>query len=116
MTRLRDWASAASERRHDREWVRYGRLTSIARGRFGEPPLPNIAAGESKGRRAVVSRCFGRPAFGSAPARQTARRAPGFGWQADRLPYNLHMQRSDGRAPNQLRPVAFELNIAPYAS
>ena len=26
------------------------------------------------------------------------------------------MQRSDGRAPNQLRPVAFELNIAPHAS
>src|SRR6266700_1045625 len=26
------------------------------------------------------------------------------------------MQRSDGRAPDQVRPVSFELNIAPYAS
>ena len=26
------------------------------------------------------------------------------------------MQRSDGRAPNQLRPVAFELDVAPHAT
>jgi ribonuclease PH len=26
------------------------------------------------------------------------------------------MQRSDGRAPDQIRPIAFELNIAPHAS
>ena len=26
------------------------------------------------------------------------------------------MQRSDGRAPNEIRPVAFELNIAPHAT
>lgn len=28
---------------------------------------------------------------------------------------NPPMQRSDGRAPDQIRPVSFELNIAPYA-
>ncbi len=39
-----------------------------------------------------------------------------FSWQTERLPYNLHMQRSDGRAPNQLRPLAFELDIAPHAT
>jgi len=26
------------------------------------------------------------------------------------------MNRSDGRLPDQIRPVSFELNIAPYAS
>src|SRR6202051_4388131 len=26
------------------------------------------------------------------------------------------MQRSDGRAPEQIRPISFELNIAPHAS
>ena len=26
------------------------------------------------------------------------------------------MQRSDGRAPDQIRPITFELNIAPHAS
>ena len=26
------------------------------------------------------------------------------------------MQRNDGRAPDQIRPVHFELNIAPHAS
>ena len=26
------------------------------------------------------------------------------------------MQRSDGRAPDQVRPVSFELNIAPHAT
>jgi ribonuclease PH len=41
---------------------------------------------------------------------------PPFGWQAMRLPYNCRMQRSDGRAPNQIRPINFDLNIAPHAS
>jgi ribonuclease PH len=33
-----------------------------------------------------------------------------------RLPYNCRMQRSDGRALDQIRSVNFELNIAPHAS
>ena len=33
-----------------------------------------------------------------------------------RLPYNSGMQRIDGRAPDQLRPLNFELNIAPHAT
>jgi ribonuclease PH len=33
-----------------------------------------------------------------------------------RLPYNSGMQRSDGRPPDQIRPVNFELNIAPHAT
>lgn len=40
-----------------------------------------------------------------------------FGWQAERLPYNSSMQqRSDSRAFDQIRPINFELNIAPHAS
>jgi ribonuclease PH len=39
-----------------------------------------------------------------------------FGWQAERLPYNCKMQRTDGRAPDRVRDVSFELNIAPHAS
>src|SRR4030095_11081793 len=35
---------------------------------------------------------------------------------AKRLPYNSGMQRSDGRPPDQIRPVNFELNIAPHAT
>src|SRR5207249_11201786 len=38
-----------------------------------------------------------------------------FDWQAER-PYNCRMQRSDGRAPDQIRPINFELNIAPHAT
>jgi ribonuclease PH len=41
---------------------------------------------------------------------------PCFDWQAKRLPYNSGMQRSDSRAPDQLRAVKFELNIAPHAT
>jgi ribonuclease PH len=37
-------------------------------------------------------------------------------WQAERLPYSSFMQRSDGRAPDQIRAVSFELNIAPHAT
>jgi ribonuclease PH len=33
-----------------------------------------------------------------------------------RLPYNSGMQRSDGRPPDQIRPVNCELNIAPHAT
>jgi ribonuclease PH len=33
-----------------------------------------------------------------------------------RLPYNCRMQRTDGRAPDQIRPISFELGIAPNAS
>src|SRR6476660_155067 len=33
-----------------------------------------------------------------------------------RLPYNCRMQRTDGRAPDQIRPSAFDLDIAPNAS
>lgn len=32
------------------------------------------------------------------------------------LPYNCKMPRPDGRAPDQIRPVSFELGIAPNAS
>jgi ribonuclease PH len=39
-----------------------------------------------------------------------------FGWQPSSLSYNARMQRSDGRAPDQIRPVNFELNIAPHAT
>jgi ribonuclease PH len=39
-----------------------------------------------------------------------------FGWQAERLPYNWRMQRTDGRAPDEIRPVSFELGIAPNAT
>jgi hypothetical protein len=39
-----------------------------------------------------------------------------FGWQAERLPYNCRMQRADGREADQIRPVSFELGIAPNAS
>ena len=41
---------------------------------------------------------------------------PCFDWQAERLPYSCRMQRSDGRAPDQIRPATFELGIAPHAS
>jgi len=41
---------------------------------------------------------------------------PRFGWQAERLPYSCEMQRSDGRALDQVRSVSFELNIAPHAT
>src|SRR6476620_901393 len=33
-----------------------------------------------------------------------------------RLPYNCRMQRTDGRAPDQIRPISFDLDIAPNAS
>ncbi len=33
-----------------------------------------------------------------------------------RLSYNSEMQRIDGRASNQIRPLNFELNIAPHAT
>ena len=33
-----------------------------------------------------------------------------------RLPYNCPMQRTDGRAPDQIRPISFELGIAPNAT
>jgi ribonuclease PH len=33
-----------------------------------------------------------------------------------RLPYNCRMQRADGRGADQIRPVSFELGIAPNAS
>src|SRR6476660_7941734 len=33
-----------------------------------------------------------------------------------RLPYNCRMQRTDGRAPDQIRPISFYLDIAPNAS
>jgi ribonuclease PH len=39
-----------------------------------------------------------------------------FSWQAERLPYISWMQRSDGRAPDQIRSINFDLNIAPHAS
>jgi ribonuclease PH len=39
-----------------------------------------------------------------------------FDWQAEWPPYNERMQRSDGREPDQLRPVTFELNVAPHAA
>jgi ribonuclease PH len=46
-----------------------------------------------------------------------SRALPGsFGWQANRLPYNCMMQRADGREADQIRPVSFELGIAPNAS
>jgi ribonuclease PH len=37
-------------------------------------------------------------------------------WQTECLPYNCRMQRTDGRALDQVRAISFELNIAPYAS
>jgi ribonuclease PH len=33
-----------------------------------------------------------------------------------RLPYNCRMQRTDGRAADQIRPISFELGIAPNAT
>src|SRR3954452_19383888 len=33
-----------------------------------------------------------------------------------RLPYNWRMQSTDGRAPGQIRPISFEIGIAPNAS
>jgi ribonuclease PH len=54
-----------------------------------------------------------RPKFQGA---DSADALPPFGWQAERLPYNCKMQRTDGRAPDRVRDVSFELNIAPHAS
>jgi len=48
--------------------------------------------------------------------RRQRRHLPRFGWQAERLPYNCRMQRTDGRSADQVRDVSFELNIAPHAS
>ena len=48
--------------------------------------------------------------------RDRAAPLPPFGWQAERLPYSCEMQRSDGRALDQVRSVSFELNIAPHAT
>src|SRR5260370_11244884 len=52
----------------------------------------------------------------SLDSRRLNTRVRCFSWQAERLPYNSGMQRSDGRAPDQVRDVSFELNIAPHAS
>jgi ribonuclease PH len=46
--------------------------------------------------------------------KRSARRC--FGWQVERLPYNCPMQRLDGRAADQIRPISFELGIAPNAT
>jgi ribonuclease PH len=39
-----------------------------------------------------------------------------FHWQSRSSPYNEPMQRSDGRASDQIRPVNFDLNVAPHAA
>src|SRR5947207_2505040 len=39
-----------------------------------------------------------------------------FGWQAMRPPYNCTMTRIDGRASDQIRPVSFQIGIAPNAT
>jgi ribonuclease PH len=33
-----------------------------------------------------------------------------------RLPYNCRMQRPDGRTADQIRPISFQLGIAPNAT
>ena len=76
-----------------------------------------------------ISRVVDRRNGGNRPALSSIRMRPGrerwssfvgkrrcFGWQAERLPYNCRMQRADGREADQIRPVSFELGIAPNAS